>query len=103
MASFKDLVSGSKPTLVDFYADWCGPCKTLSPIIQEIKNDMGEEVRVIKINVDNNQTLSSKLNVSSIPTLIIYKEGKQLWRANGLQSKHEIITQINAANNPVHE
>lgn len=103
MASFKDLVSGSKPTLVDFYADWCGPCKTLSPIIQEIKNDMGEEVRVIKINVDNNQTLSSKLNVSSIPTLILYKEGKQLWRANGLQSKHEIITQINAANNPVHE
>lgn len=97
MASFSDLINGDKPLLIDFYADWCGPCKMLSPIIQEIKDEQGEAIRVIKIDVDRNQTLSGKLNVSGIPTLMIYKKGKLLWRESGVQTKHTILTHLEAA------
>jgi thioredoxin len=88
---------GDIPCVIDFYADWCGPCKVLSPIIQEIKDEQGNEIRVIKIDVDKNQTLSSKLNVSGIPTLMIYKKGKLLWRESGVQTKHAIISQLETA------
>lgn len=97
MAKFKDLINEDRPVLIDFYADWCGPCKSLAPIIQEIKNDQGEEIRVIKINVDKNQPLSQHLKVSGIPTLMIYKNGDLLWRESGLQTKHAITTQLDAA------
>ncbi len=103
MASFSELIGGQKPTLVDFYADWCGPCKVLSPIIQEIKNEQGKEIRVIKIDVDKNQALSTKLKVSGIPTIMIYKQGKLLWRESGVQTKHAILTQLEAAKTFNHE
>ena len=75
-SSFEAIINDEKPVLIDFYADWCGPCKSFSPIIEKLKDEMGDKVRVIKINVDKNQALSSKLNISSIPAVMIYKKGK---------------------------
>jgi thioredoxin 1 len=95
MASFKEITSSDIPVLIDFYADWCGPCKSLAPIIQEVKNDLGDRVRIVKIDVDKNGTLSSKLKVQSIPTMMIYKNGSLHWRAVGLQTKAALIDKIN--------
>ena len=92
---FEELIQSDIPVLIDFYADWCGPCKTLGPIIQQVKNDMGEAVRIVKIDVDANQAIAGKLNVMSIPTIMIYKKGKQMWRTAGVQSKQTIIAKIN--------
>lgn len=94
---FEDLIQSEVPLLIDFYADWCGPCKTLSPIVQSVKNDMGEAIRVVKIDVDANSAIAGKLQVQSIPTLMIFKGGKQVWRAAGVQSKHEIMSQLKVA------
>jgi thioredoxin 1 len=91
---FNEIVASDTPVLIDFYADWCGPCKAFSPIIQEVKNDLGEAVKIIKINVDTNEALSSKLGIMSIPTIHIYRNGKLEWHAAGLQTKQFLIDKI---------
>ena len=93
---FEDLIQTDTPLLVDFYADWCGPCKTLSPIIQSIKNEMGDKIKVVKIDVDKNQALSGKLDVRSIPTIMIYQNGQVKWRESGVQTKQAIVSKLNA-------
>lgn len=92
--SFKELVNGDKPVLIDFYADWCGPCKTYGPIIQEVKDAVGDDAIVLKIDVDKNQALSSKLQVKSIPTTVIYKSGSIVYRAPGVQTKAALIEEL---------
>jgi thioredoxin 1 len=92
---FTEIINDETPVLIDFYADWCGPCKQFSPIIQEVKNEMGEVIRVIKVDVDRNEALARKLDIMSIPTLVIYKQGKLQWRASGVQSKQFLINKIN--------
>lgn len=92
--SFQELISSDVPLLIDFYADWCGPCKVLSPIIQDIKNDLGDQIKVVKIDVDANQALSGKLDVMSIPTLMVFKKGELLWRTAGVQTKQAILNQL---------
>jgi thioredoxin 1 len=92
---FSEIIIDEIPVLIDFYADWCGPCKQFSPIIQEVKNEMKDIVRVIKIDVDRNESLSQKLGIMSIPTVVIYKNGKLEWRASGLQTKQTLIDKIN--------
>jgi thioredoxin 1 len=92
---FTEIINDEIPVLIDFYADWCGPCKQFSPIIQEVKNEMGEVIRVIKIDVDRNEALARKLDIMSIPTVVIYKKGKLHWRASGVQSKQLLINKIN--------
>ncbi len=82
---FNEIISGSKPTLVDFYAEWCGPCKAQAPILEQVKERMGDSVNIIKINVDTNQEVAARYNVRSIPTLIVFANGEALWRASGLQ------------------
>ena len=84
--NFQDLINGEKPVLIDFYADWCGPCKAFSPVLQQLKQEMGDEIRVIKINVDNNPEISGQLQVRSIPTVMIFQHGDMKWRATGGQS-----------------
>ena len=96
MPDFRALISSKKPVLIDFFAEWCGPCKTLSPILKEIANEMSEEVRVIKIDIDKNPTLASKLNVRSVPTLMIYKEESLLWRQSGIVPKSQLIKALRA-------
>lgn len=92
--SFKEIINGDKPVLIDFYADWCGPCKTFAPIIQEVKNELGDQASVLKINVDKNQKLSTALQVQSIPTIVIYQKGVIKYRAAGVQTKANLINEI---------
>lgn len=94
MASFTDIINSEKPVLIDFFATWCGPCKSLSPIIQDLAKDMGDSVRVIKIDVDKNQAVSQKYQIRGVPTMMIFKEGKQLWRQSGVLPKDQIKAEL---------
>jgi thioredoxin 1 len=89
--SFSDLLKNSQtPVLVDFYADWCGPCKTLSPIVQQVSSALHGRVKVIKVNVDKNQSASVKYGIRGVPTLILFKKGNILWRQSGVMSKRDL-------------
>lgn len=92
--SFNTIINDTKPVLVDFFATWCGPCKALAPILKQVKDDMGDDLKIITIDVDKNQTLASKYQVRGVPTLILFKEGKQVWRQSGVLQKQELITII---------
>ena len=94
MASFSDIINSDKPVLIDFHATWCGPCKQLSPIVQEVSKEMGDAVRVIKIDVDKNQAIAQKYQIRGVPTMMIFKEGKQLWRQSGVLSKEVIKEEL---------
>ncbi len=82
--SFTDIIKGDKPVLVDFHAEWCGPCKMMKPILEELRTLMGDNIRILKIDVDKNPAISSSLNVSDVPTLILYKKGQIVWRQSGV-------------------
>lgn len=83
--SFKELIQGDVPILVDFYADWCGPCKQQAPILKQLTQRAGDKVRVIKIDVDKAQAAAQQYQVRSIPTMILFKDGKIVWRQSGVQ------------------
>ena len=89
--NFRKLTSGAIPVLVDFYADWCGPCKTLGPILKQVKEELGDTIKIVKIDVDKNQSIASKYQVRGVPTMLLFKDGKQLWRQAGVLPKNEII------------
>ncbi len=91
MADFREIVASKKPVLIDFFAEWCAPCKKLIPILKEVANEMGDEVKVIKIDLDKNPILAQKLNVRTVPTLAIYKEESLLWRQSGVVPKAQLI------------
>jgi thioredoxin 1 len=91
MADFREIVSSKKPVLIDFFAEWCGPCKTLAPILKELATELGDDVVIIKIDIDKNKTLVQKLNVRSVPTLMIYKEESLLWRQSGVVPKFQLM------------
>tara|TARA_Y100001934_G_scaffold277344_1_gene375907 strand:- start:507 stop:806 length:300 start_codon:yes stop_codon:yes gene_type:complete len=95
MASFKELIQSDKPVLIDFHADWCQPCKVLSPIVRQVKEQMGDRVSVLKIDVDRNPELAAKLAIQGVPTLMIYRQGELKWRQSGVLSKEAIIQQLN--------
>ena len=76
MARFNDIINDNKPVLIDFYADWCQPCKMVSPILKQVKDNLGDKVKIIKINVDKNQAISAKYGIRSIPTLMLFKNGQ---------------------------
>ncbi|WP_417354315.1 thioredoxin [Flavobacterium sp.] len=97
MDKFNQLISGSKPVLVDFFATWCGPCQMLAPILHEVKTDMGDKITIIKIDVDKNQQLMAnpQFQVKGVPTLMLFQNGKMLWRQSGVLQKDDIIRTIN--------
>ena len=89
-AKFNDIINSNDLVLVDFYADWCGPCKMMSPILQEVKTNLKEVVKIIKVNVDQHQDLASHFMVRGVPTLMLFKKGKMLWRQSGVLSSKDL-------------
>ncbi|MBZ0327972.1 MAG: thioredoxin [Altibacter sp.] len=96
--SFSDIINSETPVLIDFYADWCGPCKALAPILKQVKDEMGDSVKIVKIDVDKNPSIASRFQVQGVPTMLIFKQGKQLWRQSGVLPKNEIISAIRSHN-----
>lgn len=89
--TFDTIIKSEKPVLIDFSATWCGPCKTLAPILKQVKDSLRDRITILKIDVDKNQQLASKYQVRGVPTMILFQNGKQLWRQSGVLSKEEII------------
>jgi thioredoxin 1 len=88
---FHTIIQSEKPVLIDFFATWCGPCTMLVPVLKEVKDSLGERITILKIDVDQNQQLASQYQVRGVPTMILFQDGKQLWRQSGVLSKEEII------------
>ena len=84
MSKFQDLINSDQPVLIDFFATWCGPCQTLAPIIKDVKKNFGDDLKVLKVDIDKNQSLASKLQIKGVPTMILYQNGKQVWRQSGV-------------------
>ncbi|TDQ32755.1 thioredoxin [Zeaxanthinibacter enoshimensis] len=95
--NFNTLVNSEQPVLVDFYADWCGPCKMLAPILQDVAKEMAGKARILKIDVDKNQELASRFQVRGVPTMILFRRGEILWRTSGVLDKKAIVDKINNA------
>jgi thioredoxin 1 len=92
MEKFSELIRSDKPVLVDFYADWCGPCKSMEPVIKEVAKSVTGKTRVIKVNIDRNQQTARDFNVSAVPTFILFKNGNVLWRHPGMIDKAGLLS-----------
>ncbi len=89
--SFDQIINSEKPVLIDFFATWCGPCQVLGPILKEVKESLGERVSILKVDVDKNQELAAMQQVRGVPTMMLFQNGKQLWRQSGVLSKEAIV------------
>jgi thioredoxin 1 len=94
MSKFNELIQSDKIVLVDFFATWCGPCQMLAPVLKQVKDNLGERITILKIDVDKNQELASQYQVRGVPTMVLFQDGKQLWRQSGVLTKEEIIKTI---------
>ena len=99
MSKFQELINGNKPVLIDFFATWCGPCQTLAPILVDAKEDLGDTVSIIKIDVDKNQEIAAQFQVKGVPTMMLFQNGKMLWRQSGVVSKNEIVSIVKQKTN----
>ena len=95
MSKFNELINSEVPVLVDFYATWCAPCKTMAPILDEVAKQVQGKAKVIKIDVDKNQQAASAYQVRGVPTLILFKNGKQIWKQSGVVPANELVNLIN--------
>jgi thioredoxin 1 len=93
--TFNDIINGEKPVLVDFYADWCGPCKMMNPILKDLKKKMGDAINIIKVDAEKNADAAIKYNVRGVPTLILFKDGQILWQQSGVVQANQLQEIIN--------
>ena len=94
METFKDLISASQPVLVDFYADWCGPCKAMNPVIKEVAQSVKGKARVIKVDIDKSDEAARSYGVQAVPTFILFKNGSIVWRHSGMIDKNSLLNVI---------
>ena len=96
MGDFNSILNSGKPVLVDFFAEWCGPCKTMSPILKEVKSKLGDKATIIKVDIDKNESAAAAYHVRSVPTLILFKDGKQVWKQSGVVQANELLNILNS-------
>lgn len=94
--TFQELIDGDQAVLVDFFATWCGPCKMMQPILEDTAKQMGDKVKILKVDVDKNQLAASKFQVRGVPTLILFQKGKILWRESGVVPVHQLVNTLKA-------
>ncbi len=94
MEKFSDIISSNQLTLVDFFATWCGPCKMMHPVLEQLKASLGESIRILKIDVDKNQSISVSYGIQGVPTLMLFRNGEILWRQSGALSLSDLQSVI---------
>ena len=94
MEKFNEMINGEQLTLVDFFATWCGPCKMMHPILEQLKEKMGDDIRILKVDVDKYEALSMQYRIQSVPTLMLFKKGEMLWRQSGAMSLNDLMQKI---------
>jgi thioredoxin 1 len=94
MEKFNEMINGEQLTVVDFFATWCGPCKMMHPILEQLKEKMRDDIRILKVDVDKNETLSMQYRIQSVPTLMLFKKGEMLWRQSGAMSLNDLMQKI---------
>ncbi len=95
MSDFNEIINSEKPTLVDFYATWCGPCKMMNPIMEETKTEIGDTANILKVDVDKNREVAVKYGIRGVPTMIIFQNGQPVWRQSGVIPKSTLVENIN--------
>lgn len=93
-SSFKDIITSEEVVLVDFFGTWCGPCQALMPILKDVKDQLGDSIKIVKVDIDKNQELATKYQVRSVPTMILFKDGTPKWRQSGVLQKKDLVNVI---------
>lgn len=94
MENFNETIKSARPTLVDFFATWCGPCRMMHPVLEQLKSDLGDSIKILKVDIDQHEELSTQYRIRSVPTLILFKDGKAVWRQSGAMGLNEMKAAI---------